>query len=221
LAPLALVATHGPGQAGTDRMSKREAAKLEFTQAIGAQIDGLYGLALRLVRNEADAQDLVAETVTKAWLAIDTLSDPDRFRPWVFRILRNQVISEYRKKTVRPQLVSMDEQKEDTDEDDVVSLLSRQPDDFLLWWADPETQVANELLGEQIRAAIEELPENFRETILLVTVDGLGYDEAAEVMGVPKGTIRSRMKRGRTLLQKALWTQARDAGLLRSQDRKK
>jgi RNA polymerase sigma-70 factor (ECF subfamily) len=97
-------------------------------------------------------------------------------------------------------------------------LLNRQPDDFLLWWADPETEVANQLLGEQIRAAIEELPENFRETILLVNVDGLGYDEAAEVLGVPKGTIRSRMKRGRTLLQKALWTQAKDAGLLRDQD---
>jgi len=70
-------------------------------------------------------------------------------------------------------------------------------------------------------AAIEELPDSFRETILLVNVDGLGYDEAAEVLGVPTGTIRSRMKRGRTLLQKALWTQARDAGLIRQQERMK
>ena len=67
-------------------------------------------------------------------------------------------------------------------------------------------------------AAIEELPECFREAILLVNVDGLRYDEAAQVLGVPTGTIRSRMKRGRTLLQKALWVQARDAGLIPDQE---
>ena len=67
---------------------------------------------------------------------------------------------------------------------------------------------------DTIMAAIEELPESFREAILLVNVEGLRYDEAAEVLDVPTGTIRSRMKRGRTLLQKALWTQAREAGLI-------
>jgi len=195
-------------------MTEKDAARSDFTRAIEAQIDGLYGLALRLVRNEADAEDLVAETVTKAWLAMDTLDDPDRFRPWVFRILRNQFVSDYRKESVRPRWVSIDEREEDPGEYDVVSLLNRQPDEFLRWWANPETEVANRLLGEQIMAAIEELPESFRETILLVNVDGLGYDEAAEVLGVPTGTVRSRMKRGRTLLQKALWTQAKDAGLI-------
>jgi RNA polymerase sigma-70 factor (ECF subfamily) len=196
-------------------------ARREFTQAVDAQIDALYGLAVRLVRNKTDAEDLVAETVTKAWLAIDTLDDPDRFRPWIFRILRNQVISEHRKESSRPRLVSIDEQEDDSGETDVVSLLHRQPDEFLRWWANPETDVANRLLGEQIMAAIDELPDNFRETILLVNVDGLGYDEAAEVLGVPSGTIRSRMKRGRTLLQKALWIQAKDAGLIRDQENKK
>jgi RNA polymerase sigma-70 factor (ECF subfamily) len=202
-------------------VTDRTAAKRDFTQAVEAQIDALYGLALRLVRNRADAEDLVAETVTKAWLAIDTLDDPDRFRPWIFRILRNQFISEHRKASTRPRLVSIDEQEDDAGETDVISLLNRQPDEFLQWWANPETDVANRLLGEQIMAAIEELPESFRETILLVNVDGLGYDEAAKVLGVPPGTIRSRMKRGRTLLQKALWVQARDAGLIRDQEKMK
>jgi RNA polymerase sigma-70 factor (ECF subfamily) len=195
-------------------MTERDAAKRDFTLAIGEHIDGLYGLAMRLARNDADAEDLVAETVTKAWLAIDTLDDPGRFRPWVFRILRNHFISEYRKKSVRPRLVPFDDQDEAAGEGDVVSLLNRQPDEFLQWWADPETEVANRMLGEQIMAAIEELPECFREAILLVNVEGLRYDEAAELLGVPGGTIRSRMKRGRTLLQKALWRQARDAGLI-------
>ena len=214
LARLESVSTLPRNPVRTDRMTEREAAKRDFTLAIGAQIDALYGLAMRLTRNRADAEDLVAETVTKAWLAIETLDDPDRFRPWVFRILRNYFISEYRKKSVRPRLVSIDDQDKETGEGDVVSLLNRQPDEFLQWWADPETEVANRLLGEQIMAAIEELPESFRQTILLVNVEGLRYDEAAELLGVPKGTIRSRMKRGRTLLQKALWIQARDAGLI-------
>jgi RNA polymerase sigma-70 factor (ECF subfamily) len=221
LDPLGRLVTLAPERARIEGMTERSAAKRDFTQAVEAQIDALYGLALRLVRNEANAEDLVAETLTKAWLAIDTLDDPNRFRPWIFRILRNHFISEYRKESVRPRLVSIDEQDDDTNESDVVSLLNRQPDEFLQWWANPETDVANQLLGEQIMAAIEELPESFRETILLVNVDGLGYDEAAEVLGVPTGTIRSRMKRGRTLLQKALWTQARDAGLIREQERMK
>jgi len=195
-------------------MTEREAARRQFSQAVEAQIDALYGLALRLVRNEADAEDLVAEAVTKAWSAIDTLEDPSRFRPWIFRILRNQFISDYRKGSVRPRTVPIDEPDEDSGDGDVVSLLNSQSDEFLRWWADPETEVANKLLGEQIMAAIDELPECYREAIVLVNVEGLGYDEAAEVLGVPTGTIRSRMKRGRTLLQKALWTQARDAGLI-------
>jgi RNA polymerase sigma-70 factor (ECF subfamily) len=199
-------------------MTERSAARREFTQAVEEQTDALYGLAMRLVRNRADAEDLVAETVTKAWLAIDTLDDPNRFRPWIFRILRNHFISQYRKDSVRPTHVSINEREDDPGESDLIPLLNRQPDEFLQWWANPETVVANRLLGEQIMAAIEELPENFRETILLVNVDGLGYDEAAKVLGVPAGTIRSRMKRGRTLLQKALWTQARDAGLIPEQE---
>ena len=215
--PLGRLATVAPERATIRGMTERTATRRDFTQAVEAQIDALYGLALRLVRNTADAEDLVAETVTKAWLAIDTLDDPNRFRPWIFRILRNQFISEYRKASSRPRLVSIDEQEDDTGESDLIPLLSGQPDEFLQWWANPETDVANRLLGEQIMAAIDELPESFRETILLVNVDGLGYDEAAKVLGVPPGTIRSRMKRGRTLLQKALWAQAKDAGLIREQ----
>ena len=217
-APSVLDATLAPERMRAGRMTEQEAARRDFTRAIEAQIDALYGLALRLVRNEADAEDLVAEAVTKAWSSIGTLDDPNRFRPWIFRILRNHFISDYRKASVRPQWVSIDDTDDDSGDDDVLSLLDAQPDEFLQWWANPETEVANRLLGEQIMAAIEELPEQFRETILLVNVDGLGYDEAAAILGVPTGTIRSRMKRGRTLLQKALWTQAKDAGLIPDQE---
>jgi RNA polymerase sigma-70 factor (ECF subfamily) len=91
-------------------------------------------------------------------------------------------------------------------------------DDFLNWWSNPEREFFTGMLGEQIMSAINELPESFRVTILLVNVEGLTYDEAALALGVPKGTVRSRMKRGRTMLQKSLWRQACDAGLRSDRD---
>lgn len=176
-------------------------------------MDSLYGVALRLTRNSTDAEDLVAEAVAKAWSAIDSLEDRSRFRPWVFRVLHNYFVSEYRKKSVRPAEIALEDIFVDEGEADVTSLLNDQSDDFLKWWANPEKALFNKLLGEKIMSAIDELPEVFRAAILLVNVEGLSYDEAAEALGVPSGTVRSRMKRGRTLLQKALWEHARDAGL--------
>lgn len=181
--------------------------KAFFSREIEENMDALYGTALRLAGAGADAEDLVAETVSKAWSAIDSLQDRQRFRPWVFRILHNCFISKYRREAVRPKTLEYEE------DDELVTLLNAQPDDFLVWWANPERQFFNNMLGSAIMAAIDDLPESFRVTVILVNVEGLTYDEAADVLGVPPGTIRSRMKRGRTLLQKALWQQARDAGL--------
>jgi RNA polymerase sigma-70 factor (ECF subfamily) len=184
-----------------------------FTAAVEANMDALYGAAVRLTRNAADAEDLVAESVARAWSAIDTLADFRRFRAWMFRILRNCFISEHRKRSARPAETRVEELFADEGEHDLTSLLLDQPEEFLAWWSNPELRLSNELLGERIMVAIEDLPECFRTTVLLITVEGLGYDEAAAVLGVPAGTVRSRMKRGRTLLQKALWEHARDAGL--------
>jgi RNA polymerase sigma-70 factor (ECF subfamily) len=92
--------------------------------------------------------------------------------------------------------------------------LIQQPDEFLSWWANPEREFINDLFGEDILQAIEQLPEVFQETVLLANLQGFSYDKAAEVLGVSPGTIRSRMNRGRTLLQKMLWLHARDAGLV-------
>jgi len=199
-------------------MTECEDVRHFFSRSVDQCMDAVYGVALRLTRNPADAEDLVAETVSKAWAAIDTLADRERFRPWLFRILHNGFVSDYRTRSAQPVQVSIDERAGEDDDGDVASLLNAQPDEFLRWWADPEKAVLNKMLGEKITAAIDELPEAFRETIILVNVEGLGYDEAAEVLGVPPGTVRSRMKRGRTLLQKALWQQAMDAGLIGAAD---
>ena len=168
---------------------------------------------MRLTQNTADAEDLVAESVEKAWSAIESLADRDRFRSWLFRILRNSFISKYRKQSQRPVEISYEEPFVDEGESDLASWLIEQPEGFLSWWADPEKEALNDAMGEQIMTAIAKLPQAFQTTVLLINVEGLTYDEAAEVLGVPTGTVRSRMKRGRTLLQKALWRHAKEAGL--------
>lgn len=199
-------------------MTGRDDNKTYFSRNIELNMDALYGVALRLAGQRADAEDLVADTVVKAWTAINTLEDRDRFRPWVFRILRNCFIGDYRKKSVRPKLLSYQEEYQGDGEDSIAPLLDEQTDDFLNWWAEPEREFFNGLLGESIMVAVDALPEAFRVTVLLINVEGLTYDETAEVLGVPTGTVRSRMKRGRTLLQKALWEQARESGLLAGHD---
>jgi len=199
-------------------MTGQDEQRLFFSRSIEDNLDALYGVALRLAGRRADAEDLVADTVVKAWSAIDTLEDRNRFRHWIFRILRNCFISDYRKKSVRPLELAYQEEDEAQGDEGIAPLLDQQSDEFLNWWAEPEREFFNDLLGESIMSAIAELPEAFRITVLLVNVEGLGYDEAAEALGVPAGTVRSRMKRGRTLLQKALWRQAVDAGLLSDAD---
>lgn len=179
--------------------------KAFFSTGVEQNIDALYSVALRLTRKNVDAEDLVAETVAKAWGAIGTLNDQDRFRPWLFRILHNVFVSDYRKMTIRPVEASFD-QGDDSD-DELASLLNEQSDDFLVWWSNPERAYFNDLLGDQLLDAIDNLPEAFRSVVVLVNVEGFTYDETAEVLGIAPGTVRSRMKRGRTLLQKSLWEQ--------------
>jgi len=195
-------------------MCEHSDIKAWFSQCIQENSDSLYALALRLTRNTADAEDLVAESVAKAWSAIGTLEDRKLFRRWMFRILHNGFISDYRKKSVRPREIAYEEPSTYAEGADVESVLTSQPDEFLDWWASPEQEFVNRLLGEDIMAAIERLPEPFMIVVILINVEGLSYDEAAEVLNVPAGTVRSRMNRGRTLLQKALWEHARDAGLM-------
>jgi RNA polymerase sigma-70 factor (ECF subfamily) len=191
----------------------KESRKGWFGRSVENHMDALYGVALRLTRNAADAEDLVAESVAKAWTAIDTLAERERFRPWMFRILRNTFISHWRKLAVRPATCNIEAHGGGEDEDGIASVLDDQPEEFLAWWANPERAAFNALLGEQILSAVNSLPEAYRMVVMLINVDGLSYDETAQVLGVPAGTVRSRMKRGRTLLQKALWELARDSEL--------
>ena len=178
-----------------------------FEQAMLEILPDLLGAAWRLTRNREDAEDLVGETVTRAWLGVDKLRERERFRGWVFRILTNLYISQRRARASRP------EEEPLADEAAEFSLFERLHQPFLLWWSTPEQEFLDKLVREDLFRAIDSLPDVFRVVTVLADVEGLSYQQVADALDVPVGTVRSRLARGRGLLQKALWQHAMDAGL--------
>jgi RNA polymerase sigma-70 factor (ECF subfamily) len=184
-----------------------------FAEKVERLTDRLYGTALRLTRNSDDAEDLVAETVAKAWAKLGKLSDPQSFDAWIQRILTNTFVSEWRHRRASPE-VAMEPEPEDGG-DEPFSLYEKLHQPFLLWWTTPEEEVIAKLLREDMDRALDALPDAFRIAVVLVDVEGYSYGEAAELLGVPIGTVRSRLARARAQLQRALWQHGKDAGLLK------
>ncbi len=183
-----------------------------FEERLEPLMDRLYGTALRLTRHPDDAEDIVAEAVGQAWRRLDTLRDPRRFEAWLFHILTNTFISEWRRRRSHPQDTP---EGHDTDhlEATEFTLFQQLHQPFLLWWGSLEEQFFNSVLEEELQAALDALPDPFRLVIVLVEVQGYRYEEVSRLLGIPLGTVRSRLNRARGLLQKALWQQARDAGI--------
>ena len=186
-----------------------------FETAVSRLMDRLYGAAMRFTRNASDAEDLMAETLGKGWNALDSLDDRDRFDGWIMRILSNTYISQWRRKKVRDEI--FDDETSTDDLDDRSSLYARLHQPFLLWWGTPEQTFVNNLLVEDIATALDGISDAYREVVVMVELLGFTYEEAAESLEVPIGTVRSRLNRGRRMLQDALWHNARDAGLVESE----
>lgn len=191
----------------TERMSHEW-----FEQQVIGLLDDLLGAAMRLAKNRHDAEDLVAESVTKAWSSRESLKESDRFRPWIFRILTNCFLTDCRKRAVRPAgEVSLDEVADEPG--GAFSLFEEIHQPFLLWWGNPEQEFLNKLLREDLERAVDGLPEAYRAVVVLADLEGLAYAEIAESLDIPVGTVRSRLARARAQLQKALWIHAQEAGL--------
>jgi RNA polymerase sigma-70 factor, ECF subfamily len=186
-------------------------SKDAFETHVLAVLGPLHGVARRLTKNEADAEDLVAESVTRAWQARASLADTRAFRAWMFRILTNTFISERRKTLARPREERLvDESSED---ESAFSIFERLHQPFLLWFANPEQEFLDKLLREDLDRALAALPDHYRVVVVLADVEGLKYGEIAETLDLPIGTVRSRLARARTALQRTLWNVARDHGL--------
>jgi RNA polymerase sigma-70 factor (ECF subfamily) len=178
-----------------------------FEQATLEILPDLLATAVRLTRNREDAEDLVGDTLARAWMGLGSLRDRERIRGWLFRILTNLFISQRRARAIRP----VEERL--TDNGPEFSLFERLHQPFLLWWSTPEQEFLDKLVREDLLRAIDSLPDVFRVVTVLADVQGLSYQEIAAALDVPVGTVRSRLARGRGLLQKALWQHATDAGV--------
>ena len=211
----------GPGAHRTRARVRAEVTVIEdtsrrrlFEAEVERLLDRLFGTALRLTRNRADAEDLVGETVAKAWAGLDQLCDPRTFEAWIQRILANTFVSQWRHRRAQPELALHPEEDGTALDGEGFSLFERLHQPFLLWWSTPEAMLETKLLREDLERALDSLPDAFRVAIVLTEVQGHSYAEAAEQLGVPVGTVRSRLSRARGLLQRALWEEAKEAGIV-------
>ena len=162
-------------------------------------LDSLYGAALRMTRNPADAEDLVQETYLKEYRSFGGFEEGTNLKAWLYKILTNTFINNYRAKKRRP---------EESDLEDVEDLyLYRRLGGLEAATAgrSAEDEVLDRFTDTEVKEAIESLPEQFRMAVLLADVEGFSYKEIAEILDVPIGTVMSRLHRGRKALQKALY----------------
>jgi len=170
-------------------------------------LDALYRTALRMTRSEAEAEDLVQETYIRAFRFRAQFTPGTNLKAWLFRILTNTFINEYRRKAARPDTTELD----DVDE----SILYRHMREVSPGSSspDPEAEVIDNALSSEVKEALEALPEKFRTTLLL-DVEGFSYKEIAEMLEIPIGTVMSRLHRGRKILQRRLYDVARERGIV-------
>ena len=185
----------------------------EFETLLEPVLDGAYGLALRLTRNRADAEDLVQEAALLAFRGFRTFVRGTNFRAWFLRILSNAFISSLRKQRPETGAVSLEEIPSAYMQRQAHQLAASgaagavAPGDLVL-------TVTGKLESDQITAAIDALPEEYRLVCTLYFLQDLPYRDIADVLEIPVGTVRSRLHRGRALLQKRLWQLAVDHGLV-------
>ncbi|MFA5775881.1 MAG: sigma-70 family RNA polymerase sigma factor [Ilumatobacteraceae bacterium] len=180
-----------------------------FAQEAMQYAQSLYTTALRMTRNPADAQDLVQETYLKAYRSFATFDEGTNLRAWLFRILTNTFINNYRAKQRRPQ----ESELKDVEN---LYLYHRLPELSQLS-SSAEDQLMDMFAGSEVREALESLPESFLMPVLLSDVEQFSYKEIAEILDIPIGTVMSRLHRGRKALQQALYEYAMNRHLVSQQ----
>ena len=181
----------------------------DFEAGVLAQLDSLYRTALRMTNNTQEAEDLVQETMLKAFRFAHTYQPGTNLRAWLFRILNTSAINRYRKQATHPTPASLPE-GEDFYLYNRIRDLSGQE---LSQGADEE--VLNQYLDEDVYQALNNLPPNFRMAVILADIEGLSYKEIADVLQIPIGTVMSRISRARRQLQKSLWQYAQQQGYVK------
>ena len=177
-----------------------------FEREALVHLDAVYRVALRLSGNAADAEDLVQETMLKAYRAWNQFQPGTNAKAWLLTILRNSFINEYRRRARHPETVDVDTIEPFAVFEDIQD-------------EDPQGTFFDRIVDDEVLRAIDQLPEAFRETVMLSDVEGLRYEEIARVQGVPVGTVKSRLFRARRMLQAKLYRYAVDMGYIKGSPR--
>lgn len=178
----------------------------EFEELTLEHLDPLYSAALRLTKNERDAEDLVQDTFLRAYRFFDKFERGTNIKAWLFKILTNTFINRYRRK-VKERTVVEGAERETVHE----RFISRRATDYA---SNPEQFFFDRLLSDDVLQAIDGLPVDFRLVVILADLQEFSYNEIAEIVGCPVGTVMSRLYRGRKLLQKKLKEYARGSGMV-------
>lgn len=175
---------------------------LDFEKEAVPHMDALYNYALRMTGDEDDADDLVQETFLKAFRFFDKFEKGTNCKAWLFRIMKNSFINDYRKSTKEPNKVDYEDVQNfyENIKSDEVEAKHYEQDAF------------SDLLDDEISNAITELPEDFRTVIILSDIEGFSYEEIADFVDIPVGTVRSRLHRARKMLYAQLYDYAKDKG---------
>jgi RNA polymerase sigma-70 factor (ECF subfamily) len=183
------------------------ADQAKFAELAMEHMASLYTAALRMTRNPADAEDLVQETYLKAYRYYDKFEEGTNFKAWLFKIMKNTFINNYRKRQQAPALSDFAEIEE--------SFENQVNEDAARPMKNPEEELLENVLDEDVQKALDKLPPDYRMVVILADLEGFSYKEIAEILEVPVGTVMSRLYRGRRLLEAAMLEFAREHGYLR------
>jgi len=203
----------GEGHSRLDHQAASPAneVKEDFEKGVLAQLDSLYRTALRMTNNPQEAEDLVQETMLKAFRFAHTYQPGTNLRAWLFRILNTSAINRYRKQATHPAPVTLPEGEEFYLYNQIRDLSGQDLSQGA------EEEVLGQYLDEDVYKALNDLPPNFRMAVILADIEGMSYKEIAETLQIPIGTVMSRISRARRQLQKSLWQYAKERGYVKTE----